>query len=58
MLVVSYINFNFSVRQEHRVFMELVDSYPGLLERLTAGKEEDIIHVRELVSLACLKVYS
>ncbi|KAG1829676.1 hypothetical protein EV424DRAFT_1470688 [Suillus variegatus] len=37
------------VRQEHRVFMELVDSYPGLLERLTAGKEEDIIHVRELM---------
>jgi hypothetical protein len=35
--------------------MELVNSYPGLLERLTAGEEEDIIHVGELVSLTCLK---
>ncbi|KAG1879453.1 hypothetical protein C8R48DRAFT_767706 [Suillus tomentosus] len=37
------------VRREHRVFMELVESYPGLLERLTAGEEEDIIHVGELM---------
>ncbi|KAG2151041.1 uncharacterized protein EDB93DRAFT_1249536 [Suillus bovinus] len=37
------------VRREHRVFMELVDSYPNLLERLTTGKEEDVIHVRELI---------
>ncbi|KAG2743180.1 hypothetical protein P692DRAFT_20878814 [Suillus brevipes Sb2] len=37
------------VRREHRVFMELVDSYPGLLERLTAGEEEDIIHVGDLI---------
>ncbi|KAG1897448.1 uncharacterized protein F5891DRAFT_982631 [Suillus fuscotomentosus] len=37
------------IRREHRVFMELVDSYPGLLERLTAGEEEDIIHVGELM---------
>jgi hypothetical protein len=48
--------FNLSVRREHRVFMELVDSYPGLLERLTNGEEEDIILVGELVSLQCLKV--
>ncbi|KAG1741378.1 hypothetical protein EDD22DRAFT_982206 [Suillus occidentalis] len=34
---------------EHRVFLELIDSYPGLLERLMAGKEEDVIHVRELM---------
>ncbi|KAG1865676.1 hypothetical protein C8R48DRAFT_747709 [Suillus tomentosus] len=37
------------VRREHRVFMELVESYPGLLERLTTGEEEDIIHVGELM---------
>ncbi|KAG1836178.1 hypothetical protein DFJ58DRAFT_719153 [Suillus subalutaceus] len=36
------------VRQEHKVFIELVDSYPGLLDRLTNGEEEDIIHVGEL----------
>ncbi|KAG0696343.1 hypothetical protein DFH29DRAFT_984656 [Suillus ampliporus] len=30
------------------VFMELLDSYPGLLDRLTNGKEEDIIYVGEL----------
>jgi hypothetical protein len=32
------------------VFVELIDSYPGLLARLTDGEEEDIIHVGELVS--------
>ncbi|KAG2362684.1 hypothetical protein BDR07DRAFT_1451039 [Suillus spraguei] len=37
------------VRREHRVFMELVDSYPGLLECLTNGEEEDIILVGELL---------
>ncbi|KAG1896779.1 uncharacterized protein F5891DRAFT_1130157 [Suillus fuscotomentosus] len=31
------------------VFVELIDSYPGLLDRLTNGEEEDIIHVGELV---------
>ena len=30
--------------------MELVDSYPGLLDRLTNGEEEDVIHVGELAS--------
>jgi hypothetical protein len=30
--------------------MELVDSYPGLLDRLTNGEEEDIIHIGELAS--------
>lgn len=34
--------------------MELVDSYPGLLDRLTNGEDEDITHVGELVgSLYC-----
>ncbi|KAG1900034.1 uncharacterized protein F5891DRAFT_1128737 [Suillus fuscotomentosus] len=36
------------VQREHRVFMNLIDSYPGLLDRLTKGEEEDIIHVGEL----------
>ncbi|KAG2097501.1 uncharacterized protein F5147DRAFT_656313 [Suillus discolor] len=37
-------------RGEHRVFLELLDSYPGLLDRLTGGEEEDIIHVGELLA--------
>ncbi|KAG1846162.1 hypothetical protein C8R48DRAFT_616623 [Suillus tomentosus] len=37
------------VRREHRVFMELIDSYPGLLDRLMNGKEEDVIHAGELL---------
>ncbi|KAG1717579.1 hypothetical protein EDD22DRAFT_983875 [Suillus occidentalis] len=37
------------VRREHRVFMELIDSYPGLLARLTNGEEEDIILVGEFL---------
>ncbi|KAG1806368.1 uncharacterized protein HD556DRAFT_1428517 [Suillus plorans] len=37
------------VRCEHRVFVELIDSYSGLLARLTDGEEEDIIHVGELL---------
>lgn len=35
--------------------MELVDSYPNLLECLTTGEEEDVIHVGELVSIEILK---
>jgi hypothetical protein len=30
--------------------VELIDSYPGLLDRLTNGEEEDVIHVGEMVS--------
>ncbi|KAG1850671.1 hypothetical protein F4604DRAFT_1883641 [Suillus subluteus] len=37
------------VRCEHRVFMDLIDSYPGLLDRLTTGEEEDVLHVGELL---------
>ncbi|KAG1895781.1 uncharacterized protein F5891DRAFT_1130493 [Suillus fuscotomentosus] len=37
------------VRQEHRVFMELINSYPGLIDRLTNSGEEDIIHMGELL---------
>ncbi|KAG2138168.1 hypothetical protein BD769DRAFT_1663736 [Suillus cothurnatus] len=36
-------------RREHRVFMELVESYPGLLDCLMNGEEEDIIHIGELM---------
>ncbi|KAG2739948.1 hypothetical protein P692DRAFT_201842565 [Suillus brevipes Sb2] len=37
------------VRREHKVFIELIDSYPGLIDRLTKGEEEDVIHVGELL---------
>jgi hypothetical protein len=34
--------------------VELIDSYPGLLDCLTNGEEEDVIHVGEMVSsLSC-----
>ncbi|KAG1853400.1 hypothetical protein F4604DRAFT_1536166, partial [Suillus subluteus] len=36
-------------RREHRVFEQLLDSYPGLLERLKGGSEEEILHVGELI---------
>ncbi|KAG2135057.1 hypothetical protein BD769DRAFT_1665012 [Suillus cothurnatus] len=31
------------------VFVELIDSYPGLLDRLMNGEEEDVIHVGEMM---------
>ncbi|KAG1838511.1 hypothetical protein C8R48DRAFT_751536 [Suillus tomentosus] len=37
------------VRQEHRVFMELINLYPGLIDHLTNSGEEDIIHVGKLL---------
>ncbi|KAG1787079.1 uncharacterized protein HD556DRAFT_1434526 [Suillus plorans] len=42
-------DYPMDIRQEHRVFMELLDSYPGLLDRLTSREEEDIIHVGEML---------
>ncbi|KAG2131482.1 hypothetical protein BD769DRAFT_1627750 [Suillus cothurnatus] len=45
----SIEDYPVDVRQEHRVFMELIDSYPGLLDCLTNGEEEDIIHLGELM---------
>ncbi|KAG1777572.1 hypothetical protein EV702DRAFT_969467 [Suillus placidus] len=33
----------------HHVFEQLLDSYPGLLERLKDGSEEEILHVGELI---------
>jgi hypothetical protein len=40
--------------REHCVFEQLLDSYPGLLERLKDGSEEEILHVGELVCLFLL----
>ncbi|KAG1758512.1 hypothetical protein EDD22DRAFT_981375 [Suillus occidentalis] len=37
------------VQREHKVFMELIDSYPNLLYHLTNGEEEDVIQVGELL---------
>jgi hypothetical protein len=31
--------------------MNLIDSYPGLLDRLTTGEEEDVIHIGDLVRI-------
>ncbi|KAG2069895.1 hypothetical protein BDR04DRAFT_1118827 [Suillus decipiens] len=33
------------VQREHKVFIELIDSYPDLIDCLTKGKEEDVIHL-------------
>ncbi|KAG1783331.1 hypothetical protein EV702DRAFT_959376 [Suillus placidus] len=41
--------FSAEERREHRVFEQLLDSYPGLLERLRNGSEEEILHVGELI---------
>ncbi|KAG1784298.1 uncharacterized protein HD556DRAFT_1433604 [Suillus plorans] len=48
-LLTAGILFNGSIRREHRVFIELIDSYSSLLDRLTNGEEEDVIHVGELL---------
>ncbi|KAG2752732.1 hypothetical protein P692DRAFT_201838219 [Suillus brevipes Sb2] len=42
-------DFSADERREHRVFEQLLDSYPGLLERLKNGSEEEILHVGELI---------
>ncbi|KAG1892969.1 uncharacterized protein F5891DRAFT_1209455 [Suillus fuscotomentosus] len=36
-------------RQEHHVFEQLLESYPGLLEQLKNGSDEDILLVGELI---------
>ncbi|KAG2748148.1 hypothetical protein P692DRAFT_20875048 [Suillus brevipes Sb2] len=41
--------FSAEERREHRVFEQLIESYPGLLERLKNGSEEEILHVGELI---------
>ncbi|KAG0703966.1 hypothetical protein DFH29DRAFT_874071 [Suillus ampliporus] len=35
--------------REHHAFEQLLDSYPGLLDRLKDGSEEEILHVGELI---------
>ncbi|KAG2152839.1 hypothetical protein DEU56DRAFT_727563 [Suillus clintonianus] len=42
-------DFSADERREHRVFEHLLESYPGLLERLQNGSEEELIHVGELI---------
>jgi hypothetical protein len=36
-------------RREHRVYKQLLQSIPGLEERLMNGSDEDVLHVSELV---------
>ncbi|KAG1732426.1 uncharacterized protein EDB91DRAFT_1238763 [Suillus paluster] len=38
-------DFSAEERQEHCVFEQLLDSYPGLLDRLKDGSDEDILHI-------------
>ncbi|KAG1760224.1 hypothetical protein EV702DRAFT_1183519 [Suillus placidus] len=45
----SLEEFSAEERREHGVFEHLLDSYPGLLERLKNGSEEEILHVEELI---------
>ncbi|KAG2112776.1 hypothetical protein DEU56DRAFT_759593 [Suillus clintonianus] len=42
-------DFSAEERREHRVFEQLLDSYPGLLDRLKDGSDEEILHVGELI---------
>ncbi|KAG1738456.1 hypothetical protein EDD22DRAFT_982306 [Suillus occidentalis] len=42
-------DFSAEERREHGVFEQLLDSYPGLLERLQNRSEEEIIHIGELI---------
>ncbi|KAG1751524.1 uncharacterized protein EDB91DRAFT_1234866 [Suillus paluster] len=42
-------DFSAEERREHHVFEQLLDSYPGLLDRLKDGSDEDILHVGELI---------
>ncbi|KAG2070763.1 hypothetical protein BDR04DRAFT_1128370 [Suillus decipiens] len=44
----SIEEYTADVQWEHHVFIELIDSYPGLFDCLTNG-EEDIIHAGELL---------
>ncbi|KAG1833199.1 hypothetical protein DFJ58DRAFT_719467 [Suillus subalutaceus] len=48
-ICINKTTFRGSVQHEHRVFVNLIDSYPGLLDHLTKGEEEDVIHIGELL---------
>ncbi|KAG1882190.1 hypothetical protein F4604DRAFT_1921918 [Suillus subluteus] len=45
----SLEDFTAEEHREHLVFEKLLDSYPGLLERLWEGSEEEVLHVGELI---------
>ncbi|KAG2142776.1 uncharacterized protein EDB93DRAFT_1088748 [Suillus bovinus] len=45
----SLIDVSGRERQEHRVFKQLIESYPGLLEQFKNGSEEEILHIGELI---------
>ncbi|KAG2737594.1 hypothetical protein P692DRAFT_20761377 [Suillus brevipes Sb2] len=45
----SLEDFTAEERREHLVFEKLLDSYPGLLERIRDGTEEEVLHVGELI---------
>ncbi|KAG0708538.1 hypothetical protein DFH29DRAFT_979255 [Suillus ampliporus] len=45
----SIEDFSTEERQEHLVFEKLLDSYPGLLELLKEGSEEELLHIGELI---------
>ncbi|KAG2737704.1 hypothetical protein P692DRAFT_20883308 [Suillus brevipes Sb2] len=45
----SIEDFSAEERREHLVFTKLLDSYPGLLDRLREGSEEEVLHVGELI---------
>ncbi|KAG1739740.1 hypothetical protein EDB19DRAFT_1895445 [Suillus lakei] len=47
--VFALCNYPALLTAGHMVFMALLDSYPGLLDHLTNGEEEDLIHVGELL---------
>lgn len=40
-------------RREHRVFETLLQSVPGLEERLMEGSDEQVSHVADLVRMNC-----
>ncbi|KAG1843618.1 hypothetical protein C8R48DRAFT_618585 [Suillus tomentosus] len=42
-------DFSAEERREHRVFEQLLDSYPSLLDHLKDRSEEEILHVGELI---------
>ncbi|KAG1813006.1 hypothetical protein EV424DRAFT_1473522 [Suillus variegatus] len=51
---MSIEDFSAEQHRERAVFEQLLDSYPGLLERLKEGSEEELIHVGEL-GAACAR---
>ncbi|KAG2056215.1 hypothetical protein BDR06DRAFT_981606 [Suillus hirtellus] len=51
---MSIEDFSTEERREHTVFEKLLDSYPGLLERLKESSEEELIHIGEL-GAACAR---